>query len=225
LRFLRFALGGALALAALLPCGIANAAESTTTSTVVTEGCSPEPTVQAVFLGKVLSIEDGVVRYEINQVRAGSLSGYAVEGEVDVYYDDDATFLTKGRSYIIGATPNSLTNRLSSKVRESTPLFGGAEVAGSDADTTCPKYEDPVRTLNLDGSTVESGVLTGFFSAEKRIAGSILLAVGIVFGGLFAAVVVKRSLDGASRASAKRRAQRSRSRGSRTPQPSARPRA
>lgn len=202
-----------------------HAEETTTTTTANAEGCAPAPTVQAVFIGRVLNVDDGVVRFEITQVRAGSLSGYAVEGEVDVYMDDDAGFLTKGRSYIVGASPDPLTNRLSSKVRESTPLFGGAEVAGVDGDISCPKYEDPIRTLNMNGTSVESGVLTGFFNATNRIALSILVAVGLVFGGLFAVVVFKRSMDGASRATARKRVQQSRENESRTPPPSARPRA
>ena len=202
-----------------------HAEDTTTTSTAVANGCAPEPTVQAVFIWKVEKIEDGVVRYAIKQMRTGSLSGYSVKGEVDVYYDDDASFLRNGKTYIVGANPDANTNRLSSKVRESTPLFGGADVAGVDADVTCRKYEDPVRTLNLDGSSVESGVLTGFLHAKKRIVGSVLAAIAIVFGGLFFVVVFKRSMDGASRASARKRAQRPRSTGSRTPPPPARPRA
>ena len=209
---------------ALLPAAV-RAEDTTTTTTIVENGCAPAPTVQAVFIGKVESVKDGVVRLEVKQMRAGSLSGYAVKGEVDVYYNDDAEFLRKGKTYIVGANPDSITNRLSSKVRESTPLFGGADVAGVDGEVVCPKYEDPVRTLNLNGTSVESGVLTGFLHAKKRILASVLAAMGVVFGGLFVVVVFKRSMDGASRASARKRAQRPRSSGSRTPPPQARPHA
>ena len=164
----------------------------------------------------VTSIEDGVVRYQIQQVRTGSLGGYAVDNFVDVYYRDDAAFLKKSIRYLVGANPDPLTNQLSSKVREATPLFGGADIAGLDsAGNACPQYEDPVRTLNVDGSSVESGTLKPLMDAKGRIVGSIAVAVVVVFAGLFGLVIVKRSIYRASRATTKRRRQQMHSRVSR----------
>lgn len=69
-------------------------------------------------------------------------------------------YLDIGEQYVVGAGTNSITKRLVSTVREPAPLFGGDQVVGvNDSDVDCPPFEDPTRTLTLQGTSVESGVL------------------------------------------------------------------
>ncbi|MEY4391899.1 MAG: hypothetical protein RLZZ544_608, partial [Actinomycetota bacterium] len=100
---------------------------STTTSTTTTtlpsavttvpEGCPLPPTAQAVFTGKVQSIDPVAATFLVQQVRAGSLEGYAAADTVEVRYGGDVKFLEVGGQYIVGVALDPVTQKLSSTIR------------------------------------------------------------------------------------------------------------
>ena len=59
-----------------------------------------------------------------------------------------------------------------SKVREPEPLFGGDEVIGAaESDVSCPAIVDPVRTLDVDGTPIEAGVISPLADAKRASCG------------------------------------------------------
>jgi hypothetical protein len=130
-------------------------------------------------------------RFAVQQVRAGTLDGYAVDTIVDIRYDDDIRFLHPGEQYLVGAVPDPQLGVLRSKVRVPAPLFGGDAVIGvNDTDLHCPRVEDAVKTLLVDGRGVDTGVLAPLNTAKK----SLLKAVVRPFGVAFAILLVLASI-------------------------------
>jgi hypothetical protein len=153
-------------------------------------GCPPAPVLTAVFVGRLDQRDLRAGRFEVLEVRSGSLAGYQVAGLVDVDYFEDVRFLDPGQSYLVGVAPDPITGRLGSKVRAPEPRFGGNQVVALD-EVTCPVFEDPVVTLLPDGSSVESGVLTPLFDRPGRILLA-LVAPGVwAFGVLVVLAVAK----------------------------------
>ena len=92
-----------------------------------------------MFVGTLAAADSTTARFAVQQVRAGSLDGYAVNTIVDVRYDDDIRFLRTGQQYLVGARPDPLLQVLRSKVRLPAPLFGGDAVIGvDDTDRALP---------------------------------------------------------------------------------------
>ena len=86
---------------------------------------------------------------------------------------------------------------LVSKVQQLEPLFGGDEVIGAvESDVKCPVVDDPVRTLDLDGTPVDAGVITPLADAKRSLLRALLLPVTIAFGVIFALVAVRWVLTG-----------------------------
>jgi hypothetical protein len=85
-----------------------------------------------------------------------------------------------------------VSQRLSSTIRDSADLFGGNEVI--DGGVECPSFEEAARTLNLDGSGIESGVFSNFFGDPARLFAALVLPPGLVLVGLIALVWVRRGL-------------------------------
>lgn len=160
--------------------------------TTVPEGCALPPVAQAVFVGSVQAIDPVSARFSVSQVRAGSLDGYAAGDAVEVRYGADVKFLEKGKEYIVGVALDPSTQKLSSTVRDSAELFGGNEVAGGGAE--CPRFEAAARTINTDGSSIESGVFSNFLGDPARLAAAVLLPSVLVFLLLVALVWVRRAL-------------------------------
>ncbi len=170
---------------------------TTTTSlpmavTTVPEGCSLPPTAQAVFVGTVTSVDPVNAVFTVNQLRAGSLDGYAANGSVQVRYGSDAKYLEVGTSYLVGVEQDSVTLRLTSTLRDRAELFGGAEVAGSQ--TRCPEYEAAARTLNIDGTSISAGMLDKLFEQPWRLAVALAVPPALVLFALFALVWFRRGL-------------------------------
>ena len=169
---------------------------STTTTTLpsavttVPEGCPLPPTAQAVFTGKVQSIDPVAATFLVQQVRAGSLEGYASADTVEVRYGGDVKFLEVGGEYIVGVALDPVTQKLSSTIRDSAELFGGNEVAGGGVE--CPTHEAAARTLHTDGTGIESGVLSNFFGDPLRLIAALVLPAAMVFVLLVALVWVRR---------------------------------
>jgi len=164
----------------------------------VPAGCAaPEP-ADVVFVGTVVGKDhlNQFVRYEINQVRAGSARRWAVGGLIDVRYGDDYRFIDEGERYLVGAGFDPQYGRLSSTVRPPTPLFGGNDVIGlDDASVECPELEEPVRTLHVDGTSVDSGVLR-LRGGGGRLVGARGRVPTVVGVGALIGVVLVRMLWG-----------------------------
>jgi hypothetical protein len=76
-----------------------------------------------------------------------------------------------------------VTHALHSKVRSPAPLFGGDAVIGvNDTDLRCPRVEDGVKTLLVDGTEVDTGVLAPLTTAKRSILKAIVkpLVAGVL---------------------------------------------
>lgn len=171
------------------------AGESTTSvpvaSTIPSDCVIPMP-VKATFVGRLAAADPKTARFEITQMRGGSLEGYSAANLVDVDYGSDVRFLDLQQSYIVAVGLDGATNRLVSKVRDPEPLYGGSQIIGmNDSGSDCPEVEDAVRTLTMDGRSVESGVLAPLKSAEKKLLRAVLLPFVWVFGGLLVLATVR----------------------------------
>jgi hypothetical protein len=157
-------------------------------------GCPRPDPAAVVFVGTMIGKDDvvQVVRFRIDQIRAGSASLWAVDGLIDVRYGDDYRFLVEGEQYLVGAGFDEVYGSLSSTVRPPEPTFGGNDVVGvDDTAVECPVIDDPVRTLNVDGTSVDSGVLSLMTDDRRLLLATLAVPTAIVFAALLALVVLK----------------------------------
>ena len=202
-RLLRIGLIGLTCAASLAaPTGLAGAAplpdpsdgQQTEPLIPVPVGC-PRPDPAAVaFVGTMIGKDDviQVVRFRIDQIRAGSASPWAVDGLIDIRYGDDYRFLVEGDQYLVGAGYDPVYGSLSSAVRPAEPTFGGNDVVGvDDTALVCPAIDDPVRTLNVDGTSVDSGVLSLLTEDRRLLLATLAVPAALVFAALLALVVLK----------------------------------
>jgi hypothetical protein len=170
---------------------------STTTTvptavTTVPEGCALPLVAQAVFIGAVASLDPVAAVITVTQVRAGTLDGYINGNSVEVRYGRDVKYLKKNKTYIVGVALDSVTLKLSSTIRDSNELFGGAEVAGSNV--RCPKFEAAARTLHRDGTSIDSGLFVTIFDQPVRLLAALVLPTLLVFLALLALVWFRRGM-------------------------------
>lgn len=170
---------------------------TTTTSlpsavTTVPEGCALAPVATAVFVGTITSLDPVAAVFTVAQVRAGSLDGYINGSAVEVRYGRDVKYLHLNMTYIVGVAIDSVTSKMSSTIRDSNELFGGAEVAGSN--TRCPKFEAAVRTLHKDGSSIDSGLFVTIFDQPLRLLAALVLPALLFFLALLAVVWFRRGM-------------------------------
>ena len=170
---------------------------STTTTvptavTTVPEGCALPLGAQAVFIGTVASLDPVAAVFTVTQVRAGTLDGYINGNSVEVRYGRDVKYLKKGETYIVGVALDSVTLKLSSTIRDSNELFGGAEVAGSNV--RCPKFDAAARTLHSDGTSIDSGLFVTIFDQPLRLLVALVLPTLLVFLALLALVWFRRGM-------------------------------
>ena len=174
---------------------------STTTSTTTTlpsaattvpEGCALPLVAQAVFIGTITSLDPVAAVFTVTQVRAGSLDGYINANSVEVRYGRDVKYLHKDTAYIVGVALDGVTSKLSSTIRDSNELFGGAEVVGSN--TRCPKFEAAARTLHIDGSSIDSGLFVTIFDQPVRLLAALILPTLLVILALVALVWFRRGV-------------------------------
>ena len=158
-----------------------------TPNTTIPAGCELPTPVRATFVGRLVVTDRRTGRFEVTQIRGGSLDGYSVNGLVDVDYGDDIRFLEPGVAYLVAVGVDTESGRLESKVRDPEPLFGGNQVIGiEERPLDCPEVEDAVRTLLTDGSSVESGVLAPLSTDRSGLTQALLMPAVWVFGGLVA---------------------------------------
>ena len=164
---------------------------------VVPSGCVVPAPARAVFVGELSNTDQPptTARFRLVRVLAGNLDGYASGGLVDVHYGGEAHFLTIGVRYIVGVVVDATTGLLVSTVSEPAPLFGGDAVIGAnDSDVKCPRVEDPARTLQADGTSVETGVLAPLEGEGKSILLAVLRPLGVALAVLLLLVAVKHLL-------------------------------
>ncbi|MFM7409316.1 MAG: hypothetical protein ACKO3L_00730, partial [Actinomycetota bacterium] len=176
-----------------VPTSVVSVSTVPSATTTVPVGCPPAPVSQAVFVGKVKVLDATQALYELVRLRSGSLAGYSTEvpnvdgtvvTEVGIYYGRDVKFLEVGDSYLVGTALDATTGRIFSRVTEEAPLFGGNEVADiNNSGVVCPNFADVARTLNVDGSSVESGVLSGLSGESDRIILALVIPAGLVLLG------------------------------------------
>lgn len=171
---------------------------STTTTTLpsavttVPQGCALPPQALAVFVGQIDTINPVSAVFSVLQIRAGSLEGYQEGTSVEVRYGSDAKYLTVGETYLVGVAPDPVSSRLSSSIRDSAELFGGAEIAGSN--TQCPEFEQAARTLTIDGREIAAGLFSQFFDQPWRLALALVLPPLLVVLALFGLVWFRRGV-------------------------------
>ena len=157
-------------------------------------GCPvPEPAA-AVFTGTMIGKDDvtQVVRFRIDQLRAGSAEAWAINGLIDVRYGPDYRFLDRGEQYLVGVGLDPVYSVPASTVRPPEPTFGGNDVVGvDDLAVDCPTLDDPVRTLQVDGTSVDSGVISLMTEDRRLLLATLAVPTMIVFGGLLALVVLR----------------------------------
>ena len=171
------------------------------TQTTLPAGCTAPRAATATFLGELVSTDDLLATYRIVQVRGGSLGAYVNAGLISVRYADRETrFLDPGAIYLVGAGASELFATLESKVRTKKELFGGDAVVGIDeSDTPCPKFEDPVITLQPNGEFIESGVFSLLRKQPSNLLQVVVVPVLFVLMFLIGLVIIKRLLTSARR--------------------------
>lgn len=163
----------------------------------VPAGCPVPSPADVAFVGNVLDkdgyIEKGTVRFSIEQIRAGSASPFSVDGVIDVRFGPESKYLDVGESYLVGAAVDSSIGVLSSKVSPDDPLFGGDAVIGlEDTEVVCPTLDDPVMTLNTDGTAVDSGLLSPMFEDRRLLLATLGVPAALVGVALVALVLLRR---------------------------------
>lgn len=171
-------------------------------TTTIPVGCAPPPVSQAVFIGKVKVLDTTQAVFEVVRLRSGTLAGYSTETpnnlgtvvtEAGIYYGRDVKFLEVGATYLVGTALDPTTGRIFSRVTEAAPMFGGNQVADvNNSGIVCPTFPDVARTLNTDGSTIESGILSGLRGGSGRIVLAVVVPAGLVLLGLLTLVLVRR---------------------------------
>ena len=173
------------------------------TQTTLPAGCVAPRAATATFLGELVSTDDLLATYRVVQVRGGSLGAYVNSGLISMRYANRETrFLEVGETYLVGAGASDLFTTLESKVRAEKELFGGDAVVGIDeSDVPCPKFEDPVVTLQPNGEFIESGVLSLLGKQPTRLLHVFLLPLFFVLVFLIGLVILKRLVQAARRSS------------------------
>lgn len=163
-------------------------------------GCTAPAQPYIVFVGEVVDRDVRTVRYRIESIRYGRPDPFAGGGRIDVRYGLDAQYLDDGEVYLVSAVVDPDLGVLVSRVTEPIEHFGGDEVIGvSESDVDCPEFDDPMRTLHLDGTQVEGGVLEPFFDARLRILGAILIPAALALGAIFVLASLRLSVAGVYR--------------------------
>jgi energy-converting hydrogenase Eha subunit E len=167
---------------------------SSTSLIPIPAGCPVPDRAAVVFTGIMVAKDDitQTVRFGIDQIRAGTADPWAGDGLIDIRYGPDYRFLVKGETYLVGAGIDPRYNVLASTVRPPEPTFGGNDVIGVDDQAIdCPEVDDPIRTLNVDGTTVDSGVLSLMTQDRRLLLATFMVPLGIVILALLALVLLR----------------------------------
>ncbi|HEX9260384.1 MAG TPA: hypothetical protein VF855_12665 [Acidimicrobiales bacterium] len=154
-------------------------------SSTIPGGCPelPKPTVE--FVGELTSKSDDLAEFAVREVRKGELEATTAT----VAIPDEGRFLRAGSLYLVAAIEDPESTELQSKVR---PDRDQGEVPA-----TCPP--DQIRITNVDGTPIDTGVLSGMRGKWGRALFLILAPVGLAVGVLLAFVLAKRFVRAAAR--------------------------
>jgi hypothetical protein len=160
-------------------------------------GCTAPVLPHIVFIGKVDERDYRSVRFEIEQVRSGTPQPFASGNLIDIRYGLDAQYLRQGERYLVSAPVHPDLGLLVSRVTPVVENFGGDEVIGvSESDVDCPVFDDPMRTLHVDGTPVEAAVLEPFFESKVRILGALVIPMAVALGVIFLLATFRHSVAG-----------------------------
>ena len=157
-------------------------------------GCPAPTQADAVFTATMIGKDDvtQVVRFEIDQLRAGSAAPWEISGLIDVRYGPDYRFLVNGEQYLVGVGLDPTYGLPASTVRPPEPTFGGNDVVGvDDIAVDCPALDDPIRTLQVDGTSVDSGVLSLMTEDRRLLLATLAVPAAIVLVVLLGLVVLR----------------------------------
>lgn len=165
----------------------------------VPAGCVGPAAPLAVFEGTLVAAVGDTARFRVDRLLAGSLKGHQSAQGVDVRYGTETRFLVEGSAYLVGAGVAD-DGALTSTVREPSPLFGGDAVIGAaDSDVDCPVLDEPVRTLLVDGTAVDTGVIAPLKGSGSDLAMAVLRPLLWASGALLGLVLLKHLLFAAGR--------------------------
>ena len=172
--------------------------------TTVPSSCTtPEP-LRSVFVGEVSRVEANFVLFDVVSERYGNVGDLVRDGVLTVRYPiDDVRYLDIGRRFLVGAVaaPSGIRGDvpvLESKVRVPPDMFGGDAVAAVQR-VSCPDYEDPVRTLRVNGDAIDTGVLRPLLSDRAGLLRAFLLPIGAGLGLLFLLAATRVLIAGSIR--------------------------
>lgn len=158
----------------------------------VPAGCPEVERADVAFIGTVMDKDYRTVRFRIDQIRARSAGPWAIDGLIDIRYESDAQYLDRGDQYLVGAAVDPTIGVLASTVRPPEPLFGGNDVIGlEDTAVECREIESGVRTLHVDGTSVDSGVLNPLIDEKATVLATIAIPIAVAFAALIALVVLR----------------------------------
>src|SRR5262249_9728169 len=141
--------------------------------------CSAPLPLALEFVGKVVTGDLNVARFQVVEIRQGMVPGPMVD--IDYSDTDDRRFVADGKTYLVAAAIDPESSRFVSKVR----------IPRTEAKA-CAKY-DQIFTNNADGSHIDSSVLGGLQGKWGDIAAAFLIPAGIIFAVLLGLVIVKHT--------------------------------
>ena len=172
-------------------------------TTVPTSCTTPEP-LRSVFVGEVSRVEANFVLFDVVSERYGAVVDLLRDGVLTVRYPiDDVRYLDVGQRFLVGAVaaPSGIRGDvpvLESKVRVPPDMFGGDAVAAVQR-VSCPDYEDPVRTLRVNGDPIDTGILRPMLSDRAGLLRAVLLPIGAGLGLLFLLAAARVLITGSIR--------------------------
>jgi hypothetical protein len=163
-------------------------------------GCPIQPLPDVVFVGTVTASDYRTARLRIDQSRAGDITQFAAGELVDVRYGIDTKYLHEGRQYLIAAVFDTDIGGLRSRVKPDEQIYGGDEIIGAtESDLVCPEIVDPMRTIHVDGSSVDSGLLSPLVDDRQGMLRALLIPVVLVVGAVFGLAAIRWILTGFGR--------------------------
>jgi hypothetical protein len=163
-------------------------------------GCPIQPLPDVVFVGTVTASDYRTARLRIDQARAGDITQFAAGDLVDVRYGIDTKYLRDGRQYLIAAVYDGTIDGLRSRVKPVQEIYGGDEIIGAtESELVCPAIVDAMRTIHVDGSSVDSGLLRPLVDDRQGMLRALLIPVVLVIGAVFALASIRWILTGFGR--------------------------
>ena len=172
--------------------------------TTIPASCTLREALRSVFVGRVDRIETNFVLYAVEAERFGTVADLLRDGVLTVRYPiDDVKYLTEGERFLVGAVaaPSGIrgdTPVLESKVRVPPDMFGGDAVAAVQR-VSCPDFEDPVRTLRVNGDPIDTGLLRPLFDDRAGLLRVVLVPLVVGLGLLFLLAATRVLVTGAIR--------------------------